>query len=220
MQETQELLLEQFRVLLEQSKEEDVPTDSVVPDLQALFIELVALKNEVRIESRQVKSALDQFRQVFELVDGSQKSLQRELERTRDEEQGRLRSLLKKWLLEMLEVRDRMEAGLAAMESHRLPRLVRWFSPGEAAWLESMRAGQTLVLKRLDAMLAARQVRAIPAIGEPLDPHCMRAVATAWQEGVAEGVVIEEARKGFFWENDILRLAEVKVNRREGESND
>ncbi|MBF0176342.1 MAG: nucleotide exchange factor GrpE [Magnetococcales bacterium] len=220
MEEKKALLLEQFRILLDRADAEGHFLQEDAPDLQALFVELAALKNEVRIESRQLKAALDQFRQVFDLVDGSQKSLQRELDGAREKEQGHLRALTRGWLLEMLEIRDRLEAGLAALESHRLPRLSQWLYPREVAWLTGMREGQTLLLKRLDAQLAARQVQAIQAIGKVLDPHCMQAVATSWQEALPEGVVTEEARKGFHWGSEVLRLAEVKVNQQTGTQHD
>ena len=41
-------------------------------DWYSLFAELVALKNEILLESRQIKAALDEFRAVFEALQTSQ----------------------------------------------------------------------------------------------------------------------------------------------------
>ena len=80
--DTRERLLEQFRAALDTLP--DTPEADETgrrTDLYSLFAELVALKNEVRLESRQVKTALDEFRAVFETLQASQTQLGGELER-------------------------------------------------------------------------------------------------------------------------------------------
>jgi len=73
--ETKEQLLDRFRAYLDKLPEatpvESAETDRRT-DLYSLFAELAALKNEVRLESRQVKTALDEFRAVFETLQASQ----------------------------------------------------------------------------------------------------------------------------------------------------
>ena len=55
-----ERLVEDFRACLEQWEEEGAEDDQPV-DLRTLLGEMAALKNEVRLESRQFKSALDEL---------------------------------------------------------------------------------------------------------------------------------------------------------------
>jgi molecular chaperone GrpE len=57
------------------------------------------------------------------------------------------------------------------------------------------------------------QVLPIDCVGKALDPHTMNAVEIAHDPKVANGTVVEELRKGFLFENEVLRLAEVKVNK-------
>jgi molecular chaperone GrpE len=46
-----------------------------------------------------------------------------------------------------------------------------------------------------------------------LDPVTMTAVETGNNLKVENGIVLEELRKGFLYKDQVLRLAEVKVNR-------
>jgi molecular chaperone GrpE len=41
----------------------------------------------------------------------------------------------------------------------------------------------------------------------------MRAIEIENRNDVENGIVTGEIRKGFMWENEVLRLAEVKVNK-------
>jgi molecular chaperone GrpE len=50
--------------------------------------------------------------------------------------------------------------------------------------------------------------------GRPFDPHRARAVGTAPDAGVAEGIVLEEIRTGYLWEDQVLRIADVIVSKR------
>lgn len=84
--ETKESLLERFRAYLDKRPD----TVAVEPgeanrqtDLYSLFTELAALKTEIRLESRQVKTALDEFRVMFETLQTRQSQLGSELERAR-----------------------------------------------------------------------------------------------------------------------------------------
>ena len=78
-------LLEQFSNYLDSAHADDImmSDDDSKIDLFALFTELAALKNEVKRESRQVKDALDQFRQVFSSLEERNQAVTRELESCR-----------------------------------------------------------------------------------------------------------------------------------------
>ena len=64
-----EELVEQFRAYLDKDFSSEA-ADEI--DQMSLFRELAGLRNEVRIESRQFKGALDDFRQAFTSLDDSQ----------------------------------------------------------------------------------------------------------------------------------------------------
>ena len=217
--ETKEQLLDRFRAYLDKLPEatpvESAETDRRT-DLYSLFAELAALKNEVRLESRQVKTALDEFRAVFETLQASQIQLGGELDRARAALPEQRRAALKPVLLELLELRDRLEAGLRVLQNYRPALLARLLGAGrrERALLRAITEGQDISLRRLDQILNTQQVAALNVQGQPLDPHTMRAAELDQRPDLANGIVTEELRKGYLWQGELLRLAEVKVNRR------
>jgi len=183
-------------------------------DLFSVFVELAGLRNEVRTESRLVKEALDQFRGVFDTLQSSHETLEQELKRARAEEHDRERSLLKPLLLDIIDVRDRLAAGLKPAPAPP----PRWYQrirskpmdDTEMAWREGVR----LSLRRIDRLLAERSIVAIETLGRPFDPRLAAAMSTVEDPAVADGIVVEEIRPGFLWQGEVLRSAEVIVARR------
>ena len=215
--EIKQQILERFRAYLDEQPE--AAPDELAEnrtDLYSLFSELVALKNEVRLESRQVKTVLDEFRAVFETLQTSQGQLSNELDRARNAVPDQQRAALKPVLLELVELRDRFEAGLRILQNYRPTFWVRLLSRRrrERNLLQAIAQGQDISLRRLDQILNTQQVIPLAAEGQPLDPHTMRAAELDHRPDLANGVVTEELRKGYLWRGELLRLAEVKVNRR------
>lgn len=60
-------------------------------------------------------------------------------------------------------------------------------------------------------MLEAENVRPIETVGKPFDPSNAEAVATAPDRTVPDGTVLNEARRGYAIDDDILRPAQVVV---------
>ena len=204
-------LLDQFRCYLDSIDE--VPSPAEAPgaeaDLFTVFVELAAVRNEVRTESRLVKEALDQFRGVFSTLQSSQATLEQELKRAQAEARERGRALLRPLLLDLLELRDRLVAGL-----HQPAPPARWLGrwrrqPEPERWRE----GLGITLRRLDRILADRRVLAIEVTGRRFDPRVARVVGTTRDAAVGTGIVGEEVRAGFLWEEELLRAAEVIVNK-------
>ena len=186
-------------------------TQTPAPDLFTLLAELAALKNEVKIESRQVKGALDQFRDAFDLVRQAQARLEetelQRLEAAQRNQQTAERDLL----LELLELRDRLQAGRD--QAHR-------YSPGWLArrgkadvFVAGMAEGMAMNLQRLDDILARRGVRPLRVLGLRFDPQTMHAAEAGKDPGQADGLVLAELRRGFVQGQRLLRPAEVVVNR-------
>ena len=214
---TKELLLNRFRAYLDELPEtapaEQPDTEQRQTDLFSLFTELAALKNEVRLESRQLKTALDEFRAVFDTLQTSHGQLSDALERARAAQQEQRRAVLRPLLLELLELHDRLEAGLQVLQNYR-PSALSWWGKRAKALLAAVEQGQEISLRRLEQLLNAQQVSALEACGKLLDPHTMRAAEVEQRTDMDNGIVTEELRKGFTWEGELLRLAEVKVNKR------
>ena len=122
------------------------------------------------------------------------------------------RELIRHLLLDFLEVYDRLHAGMLSLNNYK-PSFWKWFYKREIALIESIKEGQAMTLRRFEQQLAKHKVLPIDVLNKILDPHLMRAVEVDKQTTIDNAIVTGELRKGFMWENEILRLAEVKVNK-------
>lgn len=218
---TRERLLERFAAYLDAQPgpgESDLDPSTQAagpepqaPDLFTLLAELTALKNEVKLESRQVKGALDQFRDAFDLVRRTQGRLD-EGEAERRESDRRAREASERdLLLELLELRDRFQAGYDQARRYDPGWLARL---GKAdSFVAKMAEGMGMNLGRLDDTLARRGVRPLRALGQRFDPQTMHAAEAGWDSSQADGLVLAERRRGFLQGERLLRPAEVVVNR-------
>lgn len=223
---TREALTEQFRAYLDTiaeeradgwaddwagSADEGEAEQAPAPDLFSFFAELAALKNEVKLESRQVKSALEEFRGLFDSLRESQTRLAEEQERRCEQTRAADRAGWRDMLLELLELRDRLQAGqeqAARFEPHWYARNRR-----EVRLIRSLAEGMAMNLRRLDEALARRGLRPIPTQGRLFDPHRMRATELTHDPQYRNGEVMAETRPGWLLHEDLLRLADVVVNR-------
>lgn len=217
---SKETLLDEFRLFLEaearnQNEAANNSQDARQVDLYTLFCELSALKNEVRLEARQFKAALESFGSVTESLRADKENLLAELDRSRQAGEQKSRGAVRGMLIQLLDLRDRIEAGLKAAGSYHPKRFRLSLRQKEKALINGLREGQDLTLGRLDQLLASHNVHPVEALGQVLDPHTMRAAEVDRQPAIDAGVVTGELRKGFSWGDEILRPAEVRVNKPE-----
>jgi molecular chaperone GrpE len=78
------------------------------------------------------------------------------------------------------------------------------------------RGGVELIYKQLQDALAKLGVRAIPAKGEPFDPHYHEAIEMVETTSAADHEVLEELQRGYKFKDRLLRPAMVKVARNPG----
>jgi molecular chaperone GrpE len=194
---------------------------SNLADLYTLFVELAGLRTEVRTESRLVKDALDQFRIVLDQTAKDRALLEQQLDRARAEARQLARTLLRPLLLDLLDVRDRLDAALDAASKPQAARLRSWPFPriigrifarkppaaAPDAWLE----GQKMTLRRLDRLLLDRGVVMLDLLGQVFHPQRAKAVATVVAPDKPDGLIVTVSRPGFLWNEDLLRPAEVVV---------
>ena len=216
--EAKERLIEEFRACLDDwepvdGASSDAAPDAPTVDLALLFAELSVLRNEVRVEARQFKAALDDMRALAELLGEQNRRLTRDLERARETEGNAQHQTERPLLLDLLDVRDRMAAAMDVFAAYR-PGLLSRLAPAETRLAQGLGEGIALTLRRLDDALAERRVRPIEALGGRLDPNIMRAIGTDDDAQRAPGEVLREARRGYLRGDELLRLAEVIVNKR------
>ena len=212
---TKDDLIERFRAYLDKAPDDpadDTDDNGESSDLYSLFVELAGLRTEVRTESRLVKDALDQFRTVFDRLEKDHAALEREVERARAETRDQARTLLRPLLLDLLDLRDRLEAG-AKDPKARQRQWFLGFGRRRDDELQAWREGQALTLRRFDRLLHDRQVVPLELAGRPFDPRVCRVVSTAEDTSRDAGVVVEVVRAGFSWNDELLRPAEVVVNK-------
>jgi len=183
---------------------------AAAPDLFSLLAELAALKNEVKLEARQFKGALDQFRELFDSLHDANARIADEQQQRNQQAQAATQQTQKTLLLELLDLRDRIQAG----HDQCLRFRPGWFGRRRAAeFVTSMAEGMAMNLRRLDETLSRRGVRPLPVLEQRFDPHSMHATELTAEPNRAAGIVVAELRKGFLLNDELLRAAEVAVNR-------
>jgi len=211
--EEKERLVEEFRACLEQREDDAEEEESEPVDLRTLLAEMAVLKNEVRLESRQFKSALEELRSFGEALRTHNERLARDLERAREQAAEAQRQAERRLLLGMLDLRDRLQAGADAAAARR-PSVLAHLVPGEMRFARALSEGLTLTLQRLDELLATYRVRPMDSLGQVLDPERMRAIGVESAPEAPDGVVLREARRGFMHSGELLRVSEVIVNKK------
>ncbi|MDM8565204.1 nucleotide exchange factor GrpE [Candidatus Halobeggiatoa sp. HSG11] len=207
---TKQNLLKQFTEYLETERVNNkIPPQT---DLFSLFTELAALRNEVKLESRQVKNSLELFKETFATMQDSHKQISNELERCRESQTAQHRETTRAILLAFLEIYDRIKAGMMVLDTYETPTW-QYFRKQEINLIQGLQEGQSMVLRRFEQLLKEYQVYPIKALGQPLNPHHMRAIEISHQPNIENGIVTEELRTGFMLENNVLRPSEVKVNK-------
>lgn len=202
-------------------------------DLHSLLTELAVLRSELRIQSRQFKAALDELQSQGQTLREHHQSLQAELQRSREQTAQAKAQAERGLLLGLLELRDRLHAGLDAA-AQALPALtappsllMRWLGQARARsqmtqLAQSLHQGSSLSLARLDELLLAHKVRPLPALGQAFDPELMRAHGALDDPAQPNGVVLRELRGGYLHAHTpgqtpgqmLLRAAEVIVNKK------
>lgn len=212
-------LVSEFARLLDESLPEGSEgegEDHPEVDLATLLAEMALLRNEVRLETRQSRTALGELKNLVDLLGKENERLRRETREAEERAQAQARQGERALLRGILEVRDRLVAGLEAAEAPA-PEAGRWqlFGPRrESGRLEGIVRGISLTLSRLDDLLESRRVRPVEALDRPFDPASMKAVEVVEEPEVPDGWVVREFRRGYRMEGEILRAAEVAVSRK------
>lgn len=206
-------LLEDFRSYLEQSRLDSSETGEH-PDLSTLLSEMASLKTEVKAESRQFKSTLDTLGSALVSLQDDNKILSRELAAHAERLEQQQRGITQAMLLEFVDIYDRLSTSLEVLKNYRpVASLFKHSRDKDVRFIKHFKEGQMMTIRRFDQLLQRYQVKTIDCVGKLLDPATMSAVETGHDPKLANGIVLEELRKGFLFQDQVLRLAEVKVNK-------
>ncbi len=208
-------LLEEFQKFLEQSTESGF-NPGEQPDLNTLLIEMAGLKSEVKAESRQFKNTLDTLGTALAAVQEDNKTLTDELRASSERMQKRQDEVLRTLLLELVDIHDRLLGSLETLRNYRpATALFRRSRKKDADFIRQLQEGQAMTVRRFAQLLQRHHVTPVDCIDRQFDPVTMHAVETGCDPERENGIVREELRKGFLLHGQVLRLAEVRVNKTE-----
>ena len=206
-------LLDDFQKYLEQSQAASFPTHNQ-PDLNTLLSELTVLKTEVKTESRQFKQTLETLSTALDMVKEENKRLVAELESSHQRLIEQHDKMMRTILLELIEIYDRLSASVDILQGYRsVNRLFKHSKKKDIRFIHRFKEGQLMTVSRFMQLLQHYQVEEIDCVGQRLDPTMMIAVEVEKDKAKDNGVVLAALRKGFLYQNKVLRLAEVKVNK-------
>jgi len=76
---------------------------------------------------------------------------------------------------------------------------------------DSVAAGLHGMQRRLSSLLEAEGVKSFESVGQPFDPTRHEAMATVRDADETPGTVVDEAGRGYLWNDTLLRPARVRV---------
>ncbi len=196
---------------------------SATLDAYTLWSAMTALTHEVKLQGRAFKelsaTTTEQAARVGDELRAAYHERERELQREAE------RRSQQRLLDGLFELHDKLDRGLQSTEAagerlaaaRRRPwwdRMLRRSVDSEAALtaIAAVTRGYELGLEHLARMLAGVNVRPIRCEGQPFDPRRMNAIDKAESSAMPEGTVLEVYRKGYEWNGDVHRLAQVKVS--------
>jgi molecular chaperone GrpE (heat shock protein) len=192
----------------EACRQEDQPSMESA-DLYTVLKEFAALRQEIKLQNREQNRAV---KSLTAFIDDYKYTADLFRERTAAlstlEERIRLSSE-KTVVAHFLDIRDALSRGKRAA-SELIGRKSLFLSTEK---YEGVKEGYEMAIRRFDRALATLGIFPIDAVGKKFDPQTMRAIGTAQRKGVEPGSVIEEERSGFIRDQEILRAADVIVNK-------
>jgi len=183
-------------------------------DLYTILSEFSSLRQEIKFQNREQNKAIQTL---SETLDEYEKTARLFKERTQDiallEERIRTTSMQaseKRTVMPFLDMRDALVRGYNSCK--RINESSSLLRPSPKG-IESIIEGYEMAIRRFDRALASVDIKPMECIGNPFDPKTMRAVGTKTDKDYDDGIVVEEMLTGFVRKQEVIRLAEVTVNR-------
>jgi len=174
------------------------PTDPTELDKQ-----IKRLSKELYRWNTLVESQTEQTRTALEGTQNALAALSRERAASSKSDGKLIKALFS--VLDNVEIA--LASGMAQIE------VLRESTPEAAAMLAAWLEGQRLLLERLLTLLEAEGVKPIATIGLPFDPYRHIAIKTDYDPSKAAQIILAEERRGYSRGEDVLRFAEVVVNK-------
>lgn len=205
-------LMQEFSDFLEQ-------TSISGKDLPTLLTAMTLAKIEANSYTQKICGGIQQYADTLETLKADNQALVNELDRVHRQLHEQHRSLRmemeRRFIFELLDLYDRMASGALLLKRYTpVNRLFSHSKKQDKRFIKSIDEGHNMSLKRLETLLQSYQVYSIQTVGKIFAPETMTVVATVYKNQLPQGYVVEELRKGFYLGKKVLRVAEVKVNKK------
>lgn len=188
-------------------KEDALPMESA--DLFTVLKEFAALRQEIKLQNREQNRAVKTLTTFIEdYKDTADLFRDRTTQLAGLEERIRL-SCEKNTAIHFFDIRDALIRGRKAA-SAIIGKKSLFMSKEK---YEGLKEGYEMAIRRFDRALSSLGIEPIETEGKKFNPETMRALGSASQKGIEPGVVVEEHRSGFIRNKEILRTADVIVNK-------
>jgi hypothetical protein len=186
-----------------------IPENTPRPDLYSFFEALCVLRSDVSKSSRR---SHDTFARFSGSLDGFERALQEISHRLAAEApHGRMPLAAQKKLLapfaQMLERMDRLADKLTDPPKAGIFAFRRKWMADRAA----LQQGFDLLREHFKLLLREAGVVPMETVGHLFDPTKMKAVAVEESVAVVHNTVIEELAAGYYFKDEVLKFAEVKI---------
>jgi molecular chaperone GrpE len=155
--------------------------------------DLAALKEELREARKSSDNNLNRLKYMMAEFDNYRKQMEKQID-------SRIESGKAELLVKFLSLRDDY---LRALEMAKQ-------SKSETVVIEGLEG----ILKNFDSLLRSEGVMEIETIGTPFDPNVHYAIGFLHQDEIEENIVTKEIRKGYMFNNKVLRPSLVLISRK------
>lgn len=206
-------LLEQFQRYLDQNTVESVLNSDAI-NSSNLLNDLSGLKSAITAESSHFKQSLETIHSALLTVQEDNKVLAATLNTSTEQLKQQHEEIIRNMLLELIEIYDRLSSGMQILQNYKpVKSIFKNSRKKDISFIKGFNQGQSMTIRRFEQLFHRYQLSKVDCVGKVLDPETMIAVEIASVKNIEKGMVLEELRPGFLYQNQVLRLAEVKVNR-------
>jgi len=161
--------------------------------------ELAHLKAELEAKGQELDRLNDRFLRLAAEFENYKKRMNREREEF-------IKFANETLIIELLPILDNLERAVSAAKAHQN--------------FQGLVEGVEMIHRLFQSILEKAGVRPMEVLGKPFDPHFHQAVLHIESSERPDNIVVEEVQRGYFFENQVLRPAMVKVSKVPAESTD
>jgi molecular chaperone GrpE len=144
---------------------------------------ITKLEDKVKQLQKEVKEKNDKLLRNYADLQNFQKRIKKELDLKEEETK-------KKYLLELIELNELLK---------------------KAYQDKNPKSGLKLMIKNLDDFLKKENIRGIECVGKLFDHNLHHAISILEKDDCRDGIVVEEIKKGYLINNELLRHSQVVV---------